>query len=106
MLSEQSESVPAIWIPHAGRVYTLDTAARYAGVNRRVLLRYCVWQVIKPIYLPPHGIMAFHEEDLRIVRLGERLRSELGINPIGVRIILRLIRTIEALSSERKFNFI
>lgn len=83
------------WIPQAGQWYPLDIAARCAGTTRSTFLMYCRWGIIRPVLVPPYGVVGFTEEAIKWVRLGERLRVEHGINAAGVRLILSLLKAIE-----------
>lgn len=78
-------------------------AAPIAGVSRAVLVAYCESGVLP---VPPARLddCAGDDELIRTIRRIEFLREQHGINLAGIRIIAELMREVERLREELRFQ--
>ena len=83
--------------------YSLDAAARLAGVPRRHILIYCRSGLIRPTFQPPYGVMEFTEEAIYTVRRIERLRTVHGLDIAWIKVLFELLDEVERLRSEVRF---
>ncbi|MCE9614451.1 MAG: helix-turn-helix domain-containing protein [Lentisphaerae bacterium] len=92
-----------VFEPQPDALYSLDMAARLAGVTRRSLLIYCRAGLVHPVLLPPVGAMAFSEEAIRTARRIEHLRVVHGLQLPLIRTLLNLLDEVERLRVEVRF---
>ena len=89
--------------PDPDVLYSLDETAHHAGVSRRSLLVYCRAGLVRPVFLPPYGIMAFTEDTIYTVRRVQHLRAVHGVDVIWIKTIFDLLDEVERLRSEVRF---
>jgi len=89
--------------PDPNVLYSLDATAHLAGVSRRSLLVYCRAGLVRPVFQPPYGIMAFTEETIYTVRRVEHVRAVHGIDVAWIKTIFELLDEVERLRSEVRF---
>jgi len=82
---------------------TAAGASPIAGVSRAVLVAYCESGVLP---VSPAKLDEYAQDDgmIRTIRRIEFLREEHGINLAGIRIIAGLMRELESLRGELKFQ--
>jgi DNA-binding transcriptional MerR regulator len=86
--------------PHPGTLYSLEVTCDLTGATRRSILVYCRQRLVKPVFLPPFGVMAFDAQALRRIRQIERLRAEFDLNPAAVKMIAGLLAELHRLQTE------
>lgn len=89
--------------PKPNTLYSLDAAAHLAGVSRRSLLIYYRAGLVRPVFLPPYGVMEFSEEAIHTVRRIERLRSVQGIDLAWCKTVFDLLDEVDRLRAELRF---
>jgi DNA-binding transcriptional MerR regulator len=89
--------------PLPNMLYSLDAAAHLAGVSRRTILIYCRAGLVRPIFQPPYGVMAFTEEAIHAVRRIEYVRAAHGIGAAWTGALLDLLCEVERLRAEVRF---
>jgi len=89
--------------PKPNVLYSLDAAAHLAGVSRRSILIYCRAGLIRPVVLPPHGVMEFTEEAIYTVRQIEHLRTVNGPDLAWLKTMFDLLDEVERLRAELRF---
>ena len=89
--------------PHPDALYSLDATARLAGISRRSVLIYCRAGLVRPVLLPPYGVMAFTEEAIRAVRQIEQMRAAGDRDLAWVKSMLALLDEMERLRGELRF---
>ena len=89
--------------PNPNVLYSLDATAHLAGVPRRSILVYCRAGLVRPVFQPPHGVMAFTEEAIYTVRRVEAMRSAHGIDVALIKNIFDLLAEVERLRGEVRF---
>ena len=103
MSTTPEPQLPDIFHPRPDTVYPLETIARLAGVERRTVLIYCRHGMLRPVQQGPEESWMFADEDVRVIRQIERLRTSHDINLPGIRIILELSERITELEREVRF---
>jgi len=83
--------------PHT--VYTIEAAAHFAQMSRRMILVYCKHGLISPAAEPREHGYCFNGDAVRTLRRIEDLRTVSGIDVVGIKIILNLSNTVEELRS-------
>jgi DNA-binding transcriptional MerR regulator len=89
--------------PKPNVLYNLDVAAHLAGVPRRSILIYCRAGIVRPVFQPPNGVMAFTEEAIHTVRRAEQLRAVHNVDMAWLKAMLELLDEVERLRSELRF---
>ncbi len=89
--------------PLPNMLYSLDAAAHRAGVSLRTILIYCRAGLVRPVFQPPYGVMAFTEEAIHVVRLIEYVRAAYGIGAAWTGALFDLLREVERLRAEIRF---
>ena len=89
--------------PEPNVLYSLDAAAHLAGIPRRSLLIYCRAGLVRPVFQPPYGVMAFSEEAIHTVRRIEHLRLLHGIDLAWLKTVFDLLDEVERLRAELRF---
>jgi DNA-binding transcriptional MerR regulator len=89
--------------PDPNVLYSLDAAAHLAGVSRRSILLYCRAGLVRPVLLPPYGVMAFTEEAIHTVRRIERVRAAHGLDVAWIKTLFDLVDEVERLRAEVRF---
>ena len=89
--------------PKPDVLYSLDAAAHLAGVPRRSILIYCRAGLIRPVFQPPYGVMAFTEEAIHAVRRIEYVRAVHGIDVCWIKTMSDLLEEVERLRAEVRF---
>ena len=108
MSKQHDEDIPSafaveLFQPDSNVVYTLDVTAHLAGVPRRAILAYYRAGLVRPVFQPPYGIMAFTEEAIDTVRRIERVRAVHGIDLALVKTVFGLLDEVERLRTEVRF---
>ncbi|MDD5520164.1 MAG: MerR family transcriptional regulator [Kiritimatiellae bacterium] len=89
--------------PKPNVLYSLDAAAHLAGVPRRSILIYCRAGLVRPVFQPPYGVMAFTEEAIHTVRRIEYVRAIHGIDVAWIKTMFDLLDEVERLRAEVRF---
>lgn len=89
--------------PNPNVLYSLDTTAHLAGVPRRSILIYCRAGLVRPVFQPPHGVMAFTEEAIYTIRRVEDVRAAHGLNVVWIKTMFDLRDEVERLRAEVRF---
>ncbi len=92
-----------LFLPSPNVLYSLDATAHLAGVPRRSILIYCRAGLVRPVFQPPHGVMAFTEEAIYTVRRIEDMRAVHGIGIPWIKAMLSLRKELEVLRAEVRF---
>lgn len=92
-----------VFQPKPNVFYSLDAAARLAGVPRRSILIYCRAGLIRSVVQPPYGVMEFSEEAVYTVRRIEHLRTVQASDLTWLRTMFDLIEENERLRAELRF---
>ena len=85
--------------PPDDTVYSIEAAAKLAGVPRRTILVYCKHRLLSP--LTDDGVegYSFDGDGIRLLRRIEALRAVCGDDFTGIRIILDLTKELERLQA-------
>ena len=86
--------------PEPGVLYSLDEAAHLAGVPRRSILIYCRAGLVRPVLLPPYGVMVFTEEAIYTVRRIDNLRAVNRSDLDWLNTLSDLLNEVEHLGAE------
>ena len=89
--------------PNPNVLYSLDATAHLAGVPRRSILIYCRAGLVRPVFQPPHGVMAFTEEAIYTVRRIEDVRAAHGLDVAWIKAMFDLLDEVERLRAEVRF---
>ena len=89
--------------PKPNILYSLDAAAHLAGVPRRSILIYCRAGLVRSLFLPPYGVMAFTEEAIHAVRRIEHVRTVHGPDLALLKTMFDLMEEVERLRAELRF---
>jgi hypothetical protein len=89
--------------PKPNVLYPLEVAAHLAGVPRRSLLVYCRAGLVRTVYQPPYGVMAFTEEAIHSVRRIEMVRLAHAPDLALLKFMFDLIGEVERLNLELRF---
>ena len=89
--------------PSPDVLYSLDATAHLAGVPRRSILIYCRAGLVRPVFQPPHGVMAFTEEAIYTVRRIEDVRAAHGLDVAWIKTMFDLLDEVERLRAEVRF---
>jgi DNA-binding transcriptional MerR regulator len=93
----------AVFRPRPNVLYSLDAAARLAGVPRRSIVIYCRAGLVRPVVHHPYGAMEFTEEAIYVVRRIERLRAVHGRDLTWLQTMFGLLEEVERLRAEVRF---
>jgi len=91
------------YLPKPNVLYSLEVAAHLAGVTRRSLLVYCRAGLVRTVYQPPYGVMAFTEEAIHSVRRIELVRIAHAPDLALLKFMCDLIEEVERLNLELRF---
>ena len=89
--------------PDPNAVYTIEAVERMAHMPRRLIAIYCKHGLVSPVVDPDCGGFYFNDEAIRILRRIDYLRSICGINLVGIKMILHLMKDVEDLRAETQF---
>jgi DNA-binding transcriptional MerR regulator len=89
--------------PKPNVLYSLDVTAHLAGVPRRCILIYCRAGLVRPVFQPPYGVMAFTEEAIHTIRRIEHVRTVHGLDFAWLKTIFDLLEEVEQLRAELRF---
>ena len=92
-----------IFQPNPNVLYSLEAAAHLAGVTRHSILIYCHAGLVRPVLLPPYGVMAFTEKAIQAIRRIEYVRAARGIDMAWIKTMFDLLEEVERLRSEVRF---
>ena len=90
-----TESAPA--------TYSLEDAARLAGVHPEMLRYYCRLGILGEARARPEAEMVFDDDALYELRRFERYRRHHGVDRKTLRLICGLQREVERLQAELRF---
>jgi len=103
VLKSSSSFAVEVFQPKPGALYSLEAAAHLAGVSRRSILVCCRAGLVRPVFLPPHEVMAFTEEAIHTVRRVEQLRTVHGCDLASIKTMFALLDEVERLRAELRF---
>jgi DNA-binding transcriptional MerR regulator len=89
--------------PNPDVLYSLEVTAHLAEVPRRSILIYSRAGLLRPVFQPPYGIMAFTEEAIYTVRSIEHVRAVHGIDVAWIKTLFDLADEVERLRAEVRF---
>ena len=89
--------------PSPNSLYTLDAIAHLAGVPRRSILIFCRAGLLRPVFQPPYGVMAFTEEAIYTVRRIEEVRAAHENGVAWLQSMFALLDEVERLRAEVRF---
>ncbi|MDR3406213.1 MAG: hypothetical protein P4L99_27260 [Chthoniobacter sp.] len=89
--------------PHPDVLYSLDATAYLARVPRRSILVYCRAGLLRPVFQPPYGVMAFTEDAIYTTRRIEEMRAAHGIGVTWIKAMFDLLDEVERLRAEIRF---
>ena len=92
-----------LFLPKPNVLYSLDAAAHLAGVPRRSILIYCRAGLVRSLFLPPYGVMAFTEEAIHTIRRIEHVRTVHGSDLALLKTVFDLLEEVERLRAELRF---
>jgi MerR family transcriptional regulator, heat shock protein HspR len=92
-----------VFSPQAESFYSLDHAARLAGISRRTVLVYCREGLVSPATRTRFGALIFNDYSIRQLRYVEYLKEIEGINLVGVKMIIELQKKVERLRDDFRF---
>jgi hypothetical protein len=92
-----------VFQPKPNVVYSLDAAAHLAGVPRRSVLLYCRVGLVRPVFQPPYGVMAFTEEAIHTLRRIEQMRAAQTLDVGWLKTMFDLLEEVERLRAELRF---
>lgn len=103
----EPDSAPAhaleLFQPRPNVLYSLDVAAHIAGVPRRSLLVYCRAGLVRNVFQPPYGVLAFTEEAIRTARRIEEVRAAHAPNLFLLKVMFDLVEEVDHLRAEVRF---
>src|SRR5437764_10480261 len=104
-VSNEMVATPSRWLqlfdPPADAIYSIEAAAKLAGVPRRTILVYCKHRLLSPLLDTGAEGYSFDSDGIRSLRRIEALRTICGDDFTGIRIILDLTRELERLQAGR-----
>jgi DNA-binding transcriptional MerR regulator len=86
--------------PEPDAIYSIEIAGQIAHTPRRAILIYCKHGLLSPVTDPAQDGYYFDSDGVRTLRRIEFLRADCGVNLTGIKMILRLIDTVEHLREE------
>src|SRR5205807_97438 len=86
--------------PPADAVYSIEAAAKLAGIPRRTILVYCRHRLLSPLLDSGVECYSFDGDGIRSLRRIEALRTVCGDDFTGIRIILDLTKELEHLQAD------
>src|SRR5437868_5619429 len=86
--------------PPADAVYSIEPAAKLAGIPRRTILVYCRHRLLSPLLDSGVEGYSFDGDGIRSLRRIEALRTVCGDDFTGIRIILDLTKELEHLQAD------
>jgi len=89
-----------VYEPDSRTIYTIEAAARLAGVRRHAILVYCKRGLVRPVARPEGMGYCFDREGIRALRRIGQLRNIVGLNMAGIKMILELMNEVERLQGE------
>lgn len=92
-----------LFLPKPNVLYSLDAAAHLAGAPRRSILIYCRAGLVRPLFVPPYGVMAFTEEAIHTIRRIEHVRTVHGSDLALLKTMFDLMEEVERLRAELRF---
>jgi len=85
--------------PPDDAVYSIEAAAKLAGVPRRTILVYCKHRLLSPLIDDGVEGCSFDGDGIRSLRRIEALRTVCGDDFAGIKIILDLTKELEHLQA-------
>src|SRR5438046_7942966 len=85
--------------PPVDAVYSIEAAAKLAGVPRRTILVYCKHRLLSPLIDDGVEGYSFDGDGIRSLRRIEALRTVCGDDFAGIKIILDLTKELERLQA-------
>ena len=97
-------SLTLVTVTEAGpAVYSLEDAARLAGVHPELLRHYCRLGLFGEARARPEAELVFDDDALYELRRFEHYRRHHGVNRQTLRLICDLWRDVERLEAELRF---
>lgn len=90
--------------PQPNILYPLDAAAQIAGVPRRSILIYCRAGLVRSVFQPPYGVMAFTKEAIHKVQRIEHVRVNHRPDFTLLKTLFHLFEEVEYLRSELRLK--
>jgi DNA-binding transcriptional MerR regulator len=87
----------------AHAIYSLETAARLAGVHPEMLRYYCRLGLFGEARARPETELIFDDDTLYELRRFEHYRRHLGVNRRALPLLCELWREVERLQTELRF---
>jgi len=87
----------------APAIYSLETAARLAGVHPEMLRYYCLLGLFGETLALPEAELLFDDDTLYQLRRFEHYRKHHGLSRKTLRLLCGLWREVERLQSEVRF---
>jgi DNA-binding transcriptional MerR regulator len=89
--------------PDSRAVYTLEQVSSLTRLPRRLIAVYFKHGLVSPVMDPACGGWYFNDEAIRILRRIDYLRTDCGLNLVGVKLMMDLAREVERLQEELNF---
>ena len=89
--------------PAPNLLYSLDATAHLSSVSRRSILIYCRAGLLRPVFQPPYGVMAFTEEAIYTIRRIEEVRAVYNIDVSWIKAMFDLHDEVDRLRAEVRF---
>jgi len=103
-ISSERFSLTLVRVTEAGpAMYSLETAARLAGVHPELLRYYCGLGLLGEARARPTTELIFDDDALYELRRFEHYRRHHGLNRKTLRLICELWREVERLETEVRF---
>ena len=98
----QARAAMEVFRPKPDVLYSLDEAARLAGVPRRSIMIYWRAGLVRAV-VQPHGVMEFTEESIYAIRQIDRLRTVHDLDLTLLKTVFDLLEEVERLRAEVRF---
>src|SRR5438093_12516560 len=99
-VSNEMVATPSRWLqlfdPPADAVYSIEAAAKLAGVPHRTILVYCKHRLLSPLLDTGAEGYSFDGDGIRSLRLIEALRTVCVDDFTGIRIFLDMTREMQS----------
>jgi DNA-binding transcriptional MerR regulator len=92
-----------VFEPDTNTVYTIEAAGHITQVPRRTILIYYKHGLVSPVDVSESGGYYFNDEAIHTLRRIEYLRVNCGVNIVGIKMILHLMKEVDRLQTEARF---
>jgi hypothetical protein len=89
--------------PNPEALYSLDTVAHLTGASRRSIMVYCRAGLLRPVFQPPYGRLAFTGEAICTARRIQNVRTICGAGAGWLKVMLEVLGEVERLRAEVRF---